>query len=118
MKLTVKVNLNVRVGKPSVNAPCYTYITPGSTLEVDENPYPGDMYDGNDTWYKDDAGNYYWSGGFDNINSQIQSEIENASDAIVPIYNFDPDKMSWAHDSVENGGLGIVDLWNKMGVRG
>jgi len=26
--------------------------------------------------------------------------------------------MSWAHDSVENGGLGIVDLWNLMGVRG
>ena len=33
-------------------------------------------------------------------------------------WQFDPNKMSWAHDSVANGGLGIVDLWNNMGVRG
>jgi len=122
MKLTVKVNLNVRVGKPSVNAPCYTYVTPGSTLEVDGALYPGDMYEGINSWYKDDAGNFYWSGGFEYINAQIQNDNEiknaNASDTGVPIYKFDPEKMSWAHDSVENGGLGIVDLWNKMGVRG
>jgi hypothetical protein len=26
--------------------------------------------------------------------------------------------MSWAHDSVENGGFGIVNMWNKLGTRG
>ncbi len=31
---------------------------------------------------------------------------------------FDSDKMSWAHNSVDKGGLGIVDLWNLMGVMG
>lgn len=36
----------------------------------------------------------------------------------VQKFQFDSNKMSWAHDSVENGGLGIVDLWNAMGVRG
>jgi subtilisin family serine protease len=65
MKVTVNTNLNVRVGKPSVNAPCYQYLAPGSILEVDGKLYKGDSYDGIDTWYKDGAGNYYWSGGVD-----------------------------------------------------
>jgi len=33
-------------------------------------------------------------------------------------WRFDATKMSWAHDSITNGGVGIVDLWNSMGVRG
>ena len=66
MKKTVRVYLNVRVGKPSLNAPCYQYLAPGSILEVDGKLYPGDQYDGIDTWYKDEAGNYYWSGGVEN----------------------------------------------------
>ncbi len=63
MKVTVSKYLNVRVGKPSVNAPCYQYLSPGSELIVDGSLYKGDMYDGIDTWLKDEAGNYYWSGG-------------------------------------------------------
>jgi len=68
MKVTVKDYLNVRVGKPSVNAPCYQYIAPGSEIEIDGNQYIGDKYDGIDTWVKDLVGNYYWSGG---INKRI-----------------------------------------------
>jgi subtilisin family serine protease len=68
MKVTVKDYLNVRVGKPSVNAPCYQYIAPGSEIEIDGNEYLGDKYDGIDTWVKDLVGNYYWSGG---INRRI-----------------------------------------------
>jgi subtilisin family serine protease len=71
MKVTVTKNLNVRVGKPSVNAPCYQYIAPGSILEVDGNLYKGDIFDGIDTWMKDEAGNYYWSGGIE-FNSEKQ----------------------------------------------
>ena len=63
MKVTVTKYLNVRVGKPSVNAPNYQYLAPGSVLEIDGNLYEGDAYDGVSTWYKDLAGNYYWSGG-------------------------------------------------------
>ena len=69
MKVTVKDNyLNVRVGKPSVNAPCYQYIAPGSIIDVDGKLYKGDKYgDSNiDIWYKDALGNYYWSGGLNN----------------------------------------------------
>ena len=66
MKVTVKTFLNVRVGKPSVNAPCYQYLAPGTELEVDGNLYPGDRVEGIDTWLKDEAGNYYWSGGVNN----------------------------------------------------
>jgi subtilisin family serine protease len=63
MKVTVNCNLNVRVGKPGLNAPSYQYLAPGSILEVDGKLYKGDSFDGIDTWYKDEAGNYYWSGG-------------------------------------------------------
>lgn len=65
MKVNVTKYLNVRVGKPSVNAPCYQYLAPGSELEVDGKLYNGDIYDGIDTWLKDEAENYYWSGGTD-----------------------------------------------------
>lgn len=63
MKVTVTRYLNVRVGRPSVNAPCFQYVVPGVELEVDDELYKGDRYDGIDTWLKDEAENYYWSGG-------------------------------------------------------
>ncbi|SHG44846.1 Subtilase family protein [Chryseolinea serpens] len=62
MKVTVKDYLNVRVGKPSVNAPTYQYLAPGSELEVEEQLHQGDKFEGVTTWLKDAAGNYYWSG--------------------------------------------------------
>ncbi len=66
MKVTVTKYLNVRVGAPSVNAPCYQYLAPGSVLEVDGTMYDGDYYDGSKLWMKDEAGNYYWAGGVNN----------------------------------------------------
>lgn len=63
MKVTVTKNLNVRVGEPRLNAPCNQYLAPGSILEVDGKYYHGDFYEGNNQWMKDEAGNYYWSGG-------------------------------------------------------
>jgi len=71
MKLTVTKYLNVRVGKPSVNAPCYQYLAPGSELEVDGQLYPGDKYEGIDIWMKDEAGNYYWSGGVSDPSTHV-----------------------------------------------
>lgn len=64
MKVLVKDKfLNVRVGDPSLNAPCYQFLAPGSEIEVDGKLYKGDAFDGIDTWLKDEAGNYYWQGG-------------------------------------------------------
>lgn len=63
MKITVKDFLNVRIGKPSVNAPTYQYLSPGSILEVEEVVYEGDYFEGVNKWFKDKANNYYWSGG-------------------------------------------------------
>ncbi|MFZ4522109.1 MAG: S8 family peptidase [Bacteroidales bacterium] len=63
MKVTVTKALNVRVGKPSLNAPCFQYLAPGTEVIVDGSLYKGDSYDGIDTWMKDTAGNFYWSGG-------------------------------------------------------
>lgn len=67
MKVTVTKYLNVRVGKPSLNAPNYQYLAPGSILEIDGKLYDGDAYDGITTWCKDEAGNYYWSGGVEDV---------------------------------------------------
>lgn len=63
MKVLVKHFLNVRVGKPSVNAPCYQYLAPGSEIEIDGHLYNGDTFESISTWLKDEANNYYWSGG-------------------------------------------------------
>jgi len=63
MKVTVTKYLNVRVGAPSVNAPCYNYLAPGSVIEVEEKTVPGDSYNDNNQWYKGFDGSYYWSGG-------------------------------------------------------
>ncbi|AYB30417.1 S8 family peptidase [Chryseolinea soli] len=63
MKVTVTQYLNVRVGKPSVNAPTFQYLSPGSELDVDGKLYKGDAFEGVNTWVKDQAANYYWSGG-------------------------------------------------------
>lgn len=63
IKVVVNTFLNVRVGQPSLGAPCYQYLAPGSELEVDEVLHKGDRYEGSDNWFRDQAGNYYWAGG-------------------------------------------------------
>jgi hypothetical protein len=73
MKVTVKDFLNVRVGKPSVNAPTFQFLAPGSILDVEEKFFDGDKLEGNSLWVKDEADNYYWSGGIqrDHITSFV-----------------------------------------------
>lgn len=64
MKITVKEkNLNVRIGRPTVNAPCNRYLAPDTEVEVDGKLYNGDSYEGVSTWFRDVENNYYWSGG-------------------------------------------------------
>lgn len=60
---TVHKYLNVRAGRPSLSAPCYQFLAPGSVLQTDGRIYKGDPFEGVDDWLKDEAGNYYWSGG-------------------------------------------------------
>ena len=117
MKITVSKYLNVRVGNPNLNAPCYQYIAPGSELDVDGQLYKGDPYDGIDTWLKDAAGNYYWSGGVDkNISFEsvdytfflknIDSEILNKKGENVTIVIIDGgvkfDKRFFNFDKVQS----------------
>ena len=100
MKITVKVNLNVRVGAPSLNAPCYQYIAPGSILEVDGKLYPGDKYDGIATWYKDEAGNYYWSGGVEE-KTEIIGYPEWMLELKIP--------QIWNYSMGKNVGVAVID---------
>ncbi|MCU0429643.1 MAG: S8/S53 family peptidase [Cytophagaceae bacterium] len=63
MKVVVKDFLNVRVGAPQLDAPCYQYLAPGSEIEVLDELVSGHAYEGISTWLVDAARNYYWSGG-------------------------------------------------------
>ncbi|MFY0604308.1 MAG: S8/S53 family peptidase [Flavobacteriaceae bacterium] len=93
MKVTVTKYLNVRVGSPSVNAPNYQYLAPGSILEIDGNTYEGDTYDGNNKWYKDEANNYYWSGGVD-YNQDVITESINEIEITSPFSNYEGNGQS------------------------
>jgi subtilisin family serine protease len=83
MKVKVKHFLNVRAGKPSVNAPCYQYLAPGSEIEVDGKLYKGDPFEDINTWLKDDGNNYYWSGGVESILPAEASAPVNLLDSSV-----------------------------------
>ncbi len=97
MKVTVIKNLNVRTGKPSVNAPCYNYLTPGSVIEVEEQMVEGDFYEGNNKWYKGLDGNFYWSGGVNEINAN---------------------KLFKMSENWHISKFGIDSLWNKTKGKG
>lgn len=74
MKVIVNTYLNVRVGSPSLNAPCYQYLAPGSELTVEETHYKGDEYEGSNEWLRDEAGNYYWKGGVESLRVPANSD--------------------------------------------
>ena len=102
MKVTVTKYLNVRVGKASLNAPCYQYLAPGSELEVDGKLYEGDVYDGNDQWYKDEAGNYYWSGG-----------VKTSEVKVINSNTLSEKKFDWWHEKFD-----IPKVWELLGTQG
>jgi len=107
MQVTVKDNyLNVRVGAPSVNAPSYQYLAPGSQIEVDGQLYPGDLYDGVSTWMKDAAGNYYWSGG---VNHTVP--MPDVLKIATPAPN-DKITFNWFNQ------LKIQNIWDQFNERG
>lgn len=70
MKLLVSQHVNKRAGKPGTTGQLAGYVSPGDTVEVNAVVY-GDVVDGNYLWYKSADGFYYWSGGFYNINFQL-----------------------------------------------
>jgi subtilisin family serine protease len=115
MKVTVNKYLNVRVGKASLNAPCYQYLAPGSELEVDGNLYKGDSYEGIDTWMKDAAGNYYWSGGIDFMpsSSQISTKSNSYSANIEELINWNEGikqiPPEWRNTKGNNIKIAILD---------
>jgi subtilisin family serine protease len=111
MKVTVTKFLNVRAGKPSVNAPCYQYLAIGSILEVDGALYKGDSYEGIDTWMKDDAGNYYWSGGISDTTAFTQqSPFVFDSSKVAPwsTLNFDISRF-WPRSTGKNITIAVID---------
>ena len=78
MKVTVTSFLNVRVGMPRLTAPAFHQLSPKTEIEIDGKLYRGDKYEGIDTWVRDSAGNYYWSGGtnYSTLNASVM-EVSN-----------------------------------------
>lgn len=57
------VRLNIRQGKPSIRAPIMQTIGVGTTLNYAGWSDEGDPINGNPRWYRDEQGNWFWSGG-------------------------------------------------------
>ncbi len=117
MKVTVAKYLNVRVGKPSLNAPCYQYLAPGSVIEVEDELYDGEeedgTYEGINKWFKDAADNYYWSGGFEKVlasdsTKKKSTKVQNDKDNIFDFgYYYDETNDALLHDISLNELLNI-----------
>jgi subtilisin family serine protease len=105
MKVTVTKKLNVRVGQPSVNAPSYQYLAPGSELEVEEQVYKGGIYDGDDRWLRDKANNYYWVGGT-NYDAQTSADKSNLSDNHIAYLRLNE---IWKRATGKGVGVAVVD---------
>lgn len=63
MIVTVVKPLNVRLGRPGVNADKVRVLPVGTQLEVSDETVLGESISGNPVWLQDNAGNFYWSGG-------------------------------------------------------
>jgi len=102
MQVTVKDNyLNMRTGLPSVNAPNTQYLSPGQVIEIDGNLYKGNVFQGIDTWVKDLAGNYYWSGGV-NLYQQWFTDLN------IP--------QIWQYATGKGVGVAIIDTGVKKDI--
>ena len=107
MRATVKDHLlNVRRGKPSVNAPIVRVLSPGNEIETAKQLFKGDSFEGVDTWLKDDADNYYWSGGVN-----YAEEIEHILDTSQPLLTSQK-KFEWFEK------LHIDKIWSTYHERG
>jgi subtilisin family serine protease len=106
MKVTVITHLNVRVGAPSVNAPCHQFLSPGAELEVDGKLYKGDNFEGIDTWLKDESENYYWSGGVQkNLSFVVQENEVSFPNWMLELKI----PQIWTHATGKNVGVAVLD---------
>jgi hypothetical protein len=55
--------LNIRKGKPSTNADVVEIVSPGATVTFSGFVDNGESVNGNTKWFRDQNGNYFWSGG-------------------------------------------------------
>lgn len=96
MKVIVTKHVNLRLERPSVNAPNPAYFAPGTELKIVDT-VTGDKYKDNDIWYKLENGAYVWSGALK-----------------LPGAGTPPsESLDWWHSSYK-----ISDLWNAMGRGG
>jgi hypothetical protein len=68
------VNLKLRTGAPSLAAPVARTLPPGTTIPA-VRAVQGDAVNGNNKWYADGAGHFYWAGGTDQPDPSISGPV-------------------------------------------
>lgn len=63
-------NLKLRTGAPSLTAPVARTVPPRTAMPA-VNVVQGDVVSGNNKWYADGAGHFYWAGGTDQPNPSV-----------------------------------------------
>jgi len=61
-KVKTAVALNIRIGAPNRLAAIYQSVPPNTTIDYIGYVSNGEPINNNSRWYKDERGNYYWSG--------------------------------------------------------
>src|SRR5260221_4446824 len=75
--------LNIRTGEPRVlpnNNP--GFLRPNDTIDV-IGIVIGDVYRGNNVWYKLKDGSYVWSGGVDRLNDDLHSAVSTKPGRVI-----------------------------------
>lgn len=88
MKARVKVHLNERTQRPSVNAPNPSFLKPNDPIEI-VDIINGDPIDGNNVWYELDNGAFVWSGGIEGVTSMNVDQVSSSNDynSLIKISN-------------------------------
>ena len=73
MKVTCNSYLNARANQPSTRAANPFFVQPGDVIEID-NVLCGEEIEGCSIWYHGTDGNFYWSGGIENVNFLLENK--------------------------------------------
>ena len=106
MKAIVNCNLNIRTGKPSVNAPNPGFYKKGYEIKIDDVT-TGDNYDGNNIWYKLSNGSFVWSGEVERVKEMLFASPKKI------LLNNESNAYDWWHKEYK-----IAEIWDRYKIQG
>ncbi len=78
MKVLTKRETKLHSNRPDRNAPIKGLVFAG--FEIEAVPVAGDETDGNDRWFRDGNGDFFWSG---DVTEVLQDDADNADAAVI-----------------------------------